>query len=747
MIHFNEKSKTFYLGNNEISYIFKIMQNGQLEHLYFGKKVDSQVDVEHLRRERACIGAPDTFENNLDFSLDVLRQEYPAYGAGDYREPAYQLRMGDGSRITDFVYKSHRIYKGKEKLPGLPCTFGEEGAVSTLEITLEDAKIGCKLLLNYHVFENLNVIARSACFQNDGAETLHLERALSMSIDLFDADYDMLQLDGAWGRERHVHTRSLQYGKQSISSARGASSAFHNPFFALKTPHTTEKEGEVYGFALIYSGNFLAQAEVDHYDVTRVSLGINPFEFEWKLETGESFHTPEAVMVYADEGLNGMSRTFHSLFRNHLMKSEWGKKVRPILINNWEATYFDFTEEKILSLAAQAKQLGIELFVLDDGWFGKRNDDTSSLGDWEVNPAKLPGGIDALATKITAMGLLFGLWFEPEMVNEISELYKLHPEWAVCVPGRKRTLGRNQMVLDYANPAVVEHIYEKMAAILDCGKISYVKWDMNRYITEAYSAALPADRQKEFFHRYILGVYALYEKLTTRFPHILFESCASGGGRFDPGLLYYAPQGWTSDDTDAVERLKIQYGTSMLYPIASMGSHVSAVPNHQVGRTTSLKTRADTAYFGTFGYELDITSITDEEKEEMKAQIAYFKKNREVFQLGEFYRLQNEDDQRVAWMCVAEDGKKAIVAAYKVLATPNPKLRKIKLQGLNPNKQYLCEETGQTYYGDELMHFGLICETEFTGYMTAPDYQGVHHAGTDMGDFTSQLYTFTEVEE
>ena len=747
MIRYNDHAKTFYLGNNDISYIMKIMQNGQLEHLYFGKKVDIQVDAEHLRRDRACIGAPDTFENNLDFSLDVLRQEYPAYGAGDYREPAYQLRMKDGSRITDFQYKSHRIYPGKEKLAGLPCTFGTEDTVTTLEIVLEDTKIGCTLLLKYHVFENLPVITRSACFQNAGKDTLWLERALSLSMDLFDADYDMLQLDGAWGRERHVHTRALQYGKQSISSARGASSAFHNPFFALKQPHATEDEGEVYGFSLIYSGNFIAQAEVDHYDVTRVSLGINPFEFEWKLESGESFQTPEAIMVYSSQGLNSMSQSFHKLFRNHLMKSEWGKKVRPILINNWEATYFDFTEEKIISLAAQAKQLGIELFVLDDGWFGSRNDDTSSLGDWDVNRAKLPNGLDSLAAKITDMGLMFGLWFEPEMVNEISNLYQAHPEWAVCVPGRRKTLGRNQMVLDFSNPEAVEYIYRKMASILDCGKISYVKWDMNRYITEAYSSALPADRQKEFFHRYILGVYALYEKLTQRFPHILFESCASGGGRFDPGLLYYAPPGWTSDDTDAVERLKIQYGTSMLYPIASMGSHVSAVPNHQLGRTTSLKMRADTAYFGTFGYELDITSISEAEKEEMKAQIAYFKKNREVLQFGSFYRLQNEDDQRVAWMCVSEDKQRAVVAAYKVLAKPNPKLRKIRLKGLEPGKKYLCEETGQSFYGDELMHFGLICETEFTGYMTAPDYQGVHHAGTDMGDFTSQIYTFTALND
>ena len=747
MIRYNDNQKSFYLGNDKISYIMKIMLNGQLEHLYYGKKIDENVDVEHLRRDRSCIGAQDTFENNLDFSLDVYRQEYPAYGTGDYREPAYQFRMKDGSRITDFVYKSHEIYKGKNKPEGLPGTFGEDNEVSTLEITLEDEKIGCQLILKYHVFENLSAIVRSTCFKNLGEEELFLERALSVSMDLFDSDYEMLQLDGAWGRERHAHTRPLQYGKQSVSSSRGASSPYHNPFFALKNPNATEHEGEVYAFSLIYSGNFLAQAEVDHYNVTRVSLGINPFEFEWKLGKGESFQTPEAVMVYSSQGLNSMSQTFHALFRNHLMKSEWSKKVRPILINNWEATYFDFTEEKILSLAEQAKKLGIELFVLDDGWFGERNDDTSSLGDWDVNLKKLPNGIDSLAGKICDMGLMFGLWFEPEMVNEISKLYKMHPDWAVGVPGRKRTLGRNQLVLDFSNNEVVDYIYEKMANILDCGKISYVKWDMNRFITEAFSQTLPADRQKEFFHRNILGVYRLYEKLTQRFPHILFESCASGGGRFDAGLMYYAPQTWTSDDTDAVERLKIQYGTSMVYPIASMGSHVSAVPNHQLTRTTSLKTRAHTAYFGTFGYELDITSISDEEKQEMKEQIAYFKKNRDVFQFGSFYRLQNDDNQRVAWMCISEDKKRVVAAAYKVLATPNPKLRKIRLRGLNPDWKYLCEETGQTFYGDELMNFGLICETEFTGYMTAPDYKGVSHPGTDIGDFTSQLYTFKAIEE
>lgn len=742
MIVYNEKQKYFNLSNKYISYIMNIMDNGQIGHLYYGNKISENISVSHMFRQRGCILAPCTYRNNLDFSLELMRQEYPAYGTGDYREPAYQLRMKDGSRITNFIYKTHKIYSGKKKLEGLPATFGDEKDVTTLDIILEDSLINCQVILSYSIFEDLPVIVRSANFINMGDNDLYLERALSMSIDFFDSEYDMVQLDGAWSRERHVHIRKLEKGKQSISSSRGASSASHNPFFALKRKNTTETTGEIYGFTLIYSGNFIAQSEVDDYDVTRAMIGINPFEFEWKLKKNESFQTPEAVIVYSNSGMNGMSQTFHSLFKNHLIRSKWANKVRPILINNWEATYFDFTEESILKIAEKAKSLGIELFVLDDGWFGERNNDSTSLGDWDVNYKKLPNGIDGLATKINDLDMMFGLWFEPEMVNEISSLYEKHPEWAVSVPNRNMTYGRNQFVLDFSNDEVVEYIYNKMADILNCGKISYIKWDMNRNITEAYSKILPNNRQKEFFHRYILGVYKLYEKLTTAFPDILFESCASGGGRFDAGMLYYAPQAWTSDDTDAVERLKIQYGTSMLYPISSMGSHVSAVPNHQVSRETSLKMRGDVAYFGTFGYELDVTKMSDEEISEVKKQIEYFKNYREVIQLGDFYRLQNGENGRFAWMCISKDKSTAVVAFYKVLAQPNPSLKKICLEGLIPYGEYYCEETKETYFGDELMNFGLICETEFTGLIQEDSYKGVYHSGTDKGDFTSFVYTF-----
>lgn len=745
MILYNEKQKSFHLCNSHISYIMYIMENGQMGHLYFGKRIHENTDISHLFAHRGCILAPCAFKNNLDFSLELMRQEYPAYGTGDYRDPSYQFAMPDGSRITDFQYKYHEIHAGKKKLQGLPCTFADEQDVTTLEITLEDSLTECQMVLNYHIFEKLPVITRSVRFVNKGALELSLERAMSVSVDFFDSDYEMVQLDGAWSRERHVHAHQLVNGKQNISSSRGASSASHNPFFALKRSNTTETIGEVYGFALIYSSNFLAQAEVDDYGVTRAMLGINPFDFSWKLEPDEQFQTPEAVMVYGDAGLNSMSQVFHRFFRQHLMKSGWSNKSRPILINNWEATYFDFTENRILQIAQKAKNLGIELFVLDDGWFGERNNDSSSLGDWDVNYKKLPNGIEGLAKKINDLDMMFGLWFEPEMVNEESNLYRKHPEWVVRTPERKPSYGRNQFVLDFSNEQVVDFLYNKMEAILRCGRISYVKWDMNRNITEAYSPTLPTDRQKEFYHRYILGVYALYERLTQAFPEVLFESCASGGGRFDAGMLYYAPQAWTSDDTDAVERLHIQYGTSMVYPVVSMGSHVSAVPNHQVARSTSLKMRADTAYFGTFGYELDLTKLSEEDQREVRQQIAFFKEYREVIQLGDFYRLQDNEQGRIAWMSVTADQSNAVVGIYKILAQPNPGLKKIRLAGLLPNAQYYCSQTGQTYWGDELMRFGLLCETEFTGLLQSEQYQGIYHSGTDKGDFTSNIYTLQRI--
>ncbi len=737
MINFNGKN-TFHLHNNKISYILQIMQNNQLGQLYFGKKLRHNDNFDHMFVQRSAVLAPCTFEGNLNFSLELLKQEYPSYGTGDYREPAYQLELLNGSRITSFLYKSHRIYNGKPHINDLPQTHGDENNVQTLEITLHDDLINAQIVLNYHIFDDMSCIVRSANFINNGDGSIKINRAMSCSLDLPDCDFEMLTLDGAWSRERHITTRKLAKGVQSVASTRGASSAMHNPFLALKRPTTDEQNGEVYGFSLIYSGNFLAQAEVDCYDVTRVIMGINPFEFEWTLKSGENFHTPEAVMVYSDSGLNAMSQTFHNLFRNNLINKRYLNKTRPVLINNWEATYFDFTHESIVKIATKAKELGVELFVLDDGWFGKRDNDSTSLGDWTEYLEKLPYGIEGLSKDIRALGLQFGLWFEPEMVNEISDLYKTHPNFVIKTPDRAMSYGRNQFVLDFSRDDVVEHIFNAMCKILDKANLSYIKWDMNRNITEAYSLALEPNRQKEFFHRYILGVYKLYEMLTSKYPDILFESCASGGARFDAGMLYYAPQAWCSDDTDAIERLHIQYGTSMVYPISSIGSHIAAIPNHQVMRKTSLKTRADVAYFGTFGYELDFNKITDDEKQAVKQQIIFFKKYRDIIHSGDFYRLQSGN--YYSWAIVSKDKKTAILGYYKILAVPNTSLKKVKLSGLCDDFIYTCN--GKTYYGDELMNYGFNVETEFTGLLQGEDFKGEYTPGTDKGDFTSQVYVF-----
>lgn len=727
-IFYSNESKEFHLQGKNVSYILNILRNSQLGHLYYGKKLRHRDSFNHLYREEYRDNGTNVFEGDQTFSLDTLKQEFPAYGTTDFREPAYQILQENGSRITNFEYQEHKIYKGKPSLEGLPATYVEdENEATTLEITLYDEVIDAELVLLYTVYEDLNVITRSAKFHNNGKEKLNLTRALSANVDFFDNDFEMVHLSGSWSRERHVKTRKLEQGIQSISSARGTSSAHQNPFIAVKRPDANEYQGEVYGFSLVYSGNFLAQVEVDHYDVTRVQMGINPFDFNWLLESGGTFQTPEAVMVYSDEGLNGMSQTYHKLYRTRLAKGTWRDKPRPILTNNWEGTYFDFDEDKILSLAKDSKKLGIELFVLDDGWFGKRDDDTTSLGDWFVDTRKLPNGITGLANKVTELGLEFGLWFEPEMISKVSELYEKHPDWLIQVPNRRLSHGRNQFILDFSKKEVVDYIYEMMAKTLHDAPISYVKWDMNRYMTEIGSNQLPAERQSEVAHRYILGVYDLYERLTTEFPEILFESCASGGSRFDPGMLYYAPQAWTSDDTDAIERLKIQYGTSFVYPLSSIGAHVSAIPNHQVGRMTSLDTRGNVAYFGDFGYELDVTTMTEDEKEIVKAQVAFYKENRELIQKGTFYRMQSPFEGNVtSWMVVSDDQSEAFVGRYQVLGVPNPGHSRLLLAGLKEDYEYEVEGIEGTYYGDELMHAGI-------------------HLNPAFGDYTSQVFKLRKI--
>lgn len=715
-IFFNGNSKEFHLQNSKISYIIKILKNNQLGQIYYGKRINHRNSFEHLFKIKRRVLTSCLYEGDLEYSLELIKQEYPSYGTSDYREPAFQVKQRNGSKVTDFQYKFHNIYEGKPKLEGLPAVYVEDNKeAETLEVVLEDKLINSQLILYYTIFEDCPVITRSAKFINNGPEDLTLLRAMSMCCDLPDSNFEMLQLSGAWARERYIKTRKLETGIQSISSTRGSSSANHNPFIALKRPETNEYLGEVYGFSLVYSGNFLAQVEVDYDNVSRVTMGINPFDFSWALKTGESFQTPEVVMVYSDKGLNDMSQTYHRLYRNRLARGKWRNERRPVLINSWEATYFNFDEEKIVNTAKASYELGIELFVLDDGWFGKRDDDTTSLGDWYPDKRKLPDGIKGVAEKINSFGMKFGLWFEPEMISKESELYKSHPDWVIKTKGRRQCHGRNQYVLDFSNKEVVDYIYEVMSKMLRDAPISYVKWDCNRNLSEIYSRAYPPERQGEIAHRYILGVYSLYERLIDEFPYILFESCASGGGRFDPGMLYYAPQAWTSDDTDAVERLKIQYGSSMVYPLSSMGSHVAASPNHQVGRTVPMHTRANVAYFGTFGYEIDLNTLTEKEKLEVKKDIKFYKQYSKLINDGFFYRLRSPfegDGNIVSWMVVSDDKKEALLAIYNILSKPNDGYYRILLKGLNPQFKYSIFGCDDIFFGDELMNVGFIFDQD-----------------------------------
>ena len=735
-ILYYENTKTFHLCNKEISYIMSVLPNGHMGQLYFGKRVAEREDYSYLYETASRPMTSYVFEGDRSLSLEHVRQEYGVYGTTDFRRPAIEVLQSNGSRICDFQYQGHKIRKGKPKLAGLPATYTEsDEEAETLCVVLKDSLTGVKVELLYTIFAKGGILTRSAQVTNQGAEAVHLTTAMSLCMDLPDCDYEWLQFSGAWARERHLKVRKLEQGIQAVDSRRGNSSHEHNPFIVLKRPETCESQGEAIGFSLIYSGNFLAQAEVDTHDMTRVLMGIHPMGFDWKLEAEESFQTPEAVMVYSERGLNGMSQTFHRLYQKRLARGYWRDRVRPILNNNWEATYFDFTEDRLVEIAGKAKECGVELFVLDDGWFGERNNDHAGLGDWVANPRRLSKGITGLAERIEELGMKFGLWFEPEMVNKDSDLYRKHPDWILSTPGRNASQGRNQYVLDFSRKEVVDCIYEMMAKILGEAKVSYIKWDMNRSITECYSAALPPERQGEVFHRYILGVYNLYERLNMNFPQVLFESCASGGGRFDPGILYYAPQGWASDDSDAVERLKIQYGTSFCYPISSIGSHVSVTPNHQVFRNTPLHTRANVAYFGTFGYEMDLNKLTEEEQEMVKAQITFMKEHRRLLQFGTFYRLKSPFEGNITcWMVISEDQTEAIVGWYRTLSHVNMPYTRVKLQGLNPEFCYENQETGKKYFGDELMYIGLVTSDGMCGQ--------VEENTGEYGDFDSRLYVF-----
>ncbi len=713
-IIFDSEKRVFKLDTPSSSYALEISPAGYLLHLYYGAFVpDTDLDYLRTRLRNASFSAAVAEHEEKGLSLDTAPLEYPTNGISDFRVSALQIRGANGNAATDIRYKSHRIYAGKPALEGLPATYANsDDEADTLEITCEDSLTGAEIVLVYTSFNKLDAIARSVKVTNKGENPFDLERVFSAAVDFNGFDFELLSLQGRWAKERTLVKRHLEHGLQGIQSKRGSSSHNNNPFIAIARDGCTEESGEVYGFSLVYSSNFKAEVEVDCMDSTRVIMGINPSDFKWRLDPGETFTAPEVVMVYSDGGVGRMSRTFHKLYRYNLCRGEWKTKKRPIIVNNWEGTYFNFDDDKLVAIAKDAADLGIEMLVMDDGWFGVRNNDNCSLGDWVVNESKLKGGLKSLVDRVNALGLKFGIWFEPEMISPDSDLYRAHPDWCLHVDGRERSIGRQQYVLDMSRKDVRDNIFDQMYAVLSSANIEYVKWDFNRNLTEVGSSLLPPERQGEVAHRYMLGVYELLERLLKAFPHLLLEGCSGGGGRFDAGMLYYSPQIWTSDDTDALERLEIQYGTSIVYPTSAMSAHVSASPNHQTGRASSFKTRGDVAMAGAFGYELDLTKLTDEERELVKKQVADYHRYYDVIQNGDYYRLINPTENvgkitsAAAWESVSAD-KREVLMTYVVMRTHVSVSRYIRLRGLDPKLTYVDTATGRRYSGALLMNAGL----------------------------------------
>ena len=711
----------FHLRAGDASYVFSVF-HGFLLHLYCGPAV-AEDDLEYLL---VRVGHDSVVPRPADtpegwFSLDIAPQEFPVYGTGDYRPSALMLRHGEGGAVqpgsaaVSLRYVSHEIVPGKPAVDSQPAVYADEDKADTLTVTARDPASGLTVRLYYTAMRALPAFIRRAAVVNTSPAWVTLERICSLSLD-FTAPpepAELLHLWGTWGRERHAERAPLAHGSVSVSSRRGASSHHHNPFAALVSADTTETSGPAVGLSLVYAGNFEILADTDPFGSVRFMAGIEPTDFAWRLDPGESFVTPEAVLSVSGEGLGKMSRTFHRLYREHLCRGEWRDRLRPIPVNNWEATYFDFDSDKLAAIAKDAADCGIEMLVMDDGWFGCRNDDRSSLGDWFVNEEKLPGGLGPLVARVKALGLKFGIWFEPEMISPRSKLFEAHPDWALHTEGRPLSVARNQYVLDMSRADVRDWLFDTLASVLSSAPIDYVKWDFNRNLTEAASLSIPPERQGEIMHRYVLGLYDLLERITGAFPHILFEGCSSGGGRYDPAMLYYAPQFWTSDDTDAMERLDIQLGTSFVYPPSSMSCHVSASPNHQTGRQTPFVTRGHVAMGGAFGYELDLTKLTEEEKALIRKQVGDYHRYGALISRGDFYRLILPSDtvngktgSCAAWMTVSEDRSEALVTFVVIRASIHP-VYFLRLEGLDPDGIYEDEATGARYGGSTLMHAGL----------------------------------------
>lgn len=719
-IIFENDTKTFTLNTSKTTYQMQVDRFGFLLHLYYGKRVCGCMDYLLTHYDRGFSGNPYDAGSDRTYSLDVLPQEFPCLGNGDFRAPALVVKNGNGTYSCDLRYEEHRILKGKYKLRGLPAVYAGEDEAQTLEIVLKDHAAGVQVTLLYGVLPEQDIITRSAVIKNEGNK-IYLEKVQTACLDFVSGDYDLLTFYGRYAMERNWQRSPVVHGSQLIGSRRGSSSHQYNPMMILAGKETTEHHGGCYAMSFVYSGGFQGEAERDQFNQTRVLLGLAEEQFSYPLETGKEFYAPEVIMSYSSTGLNYLSQNLHTCIREHVCRGTYKDAVRPVLLNSWEAAYFDFTGDTICELAAQAADVGIELLVMDDGWFGNRNDDNSSLGDWQVNEKKLGCTLGELIQKVNALGLKFGIWIEPEMVSEDSGLYREHPDWAFCIPGRKPNRSRNQLVLDFSRKEVVDAVYGQICSVLDQGNIEYIKWDMNRSLADIYSAT--AQDQGMVLYDYVLGLYDFLERLAIRYPEILIEGCSGGGGRFDAGMLYYTPQIWCSDNTDAVDRVRIQYGTSFGYPVSAVGSHVSAVPNHQTGRNVSMKTRAVTAMTGTFGYELNLGKLTEEEKQEVREQINQYHKYAELIQKGRYYRLTNPFvDEAGAWEVVSEDGKEALLNVVMLEKHGNMTVKYVQLCGLDENALYKEEAGGKVYSGSALMEAGIPLPVEMGEYLAYQYY-------------------------
>ena len=713
----DEKTGLFQLITDNTEYQMKADKYGVLKHLWYGEKTGC--DMEYLQSYPDVGFSGNIYDagNDRTYSLDTLPLEYACDGVGDYRVTGAAAVHSDGSCALDLRYKSYRISKGKYSIKGLPAVYADVSESETLEIILKDKYSDIEVTLRYGVLPELDIITRCVSVANNGTQPVILTKAASLCLDIPHGEWEWVHFHGRHAMERLTERMPLCHGIQESSSTRGTSSHHQNPTVLLCSPDCTETSGSCIGAALMYSGSFQTKIQLDQMEQVRLVMGINPELFRWELKPSEVFDTPEVIMSYSSNGMEKLSHNFHKVIREHVCRGKYKLAERPVLINNWEATYFDFNEEKILKIAEQAASLGVDMLVLDDGWFGKRDDDCSGLGDWFVSEEKLNGGLGKLAEKIKSLGMKFGLWFEPEMVSEDSDLYRSHPDWAIKIPSRNPVRSRYQLVLDMINPEVRDYLFGAISDILKNADISYIKWDMNRSICDWYTPCLSAENQGEMPHRYVLGLYELLERLTTAFPDVLFEGCSGGGGRFDAGMLYYCPQIWCSDDTDAFERTKIQYGTSFFYPVSAIGSHVSAVPNHQTGRITPIETRAVTAMAGSFGYELDLNTLSHDEKQEVKEQIVRFKKDGPLIHNGLYYRLSDSlNDKYAMWGFVSEDKKEVLVHGVIFRTEPNRTQYLVKLRGLLPDTNYRLAENGEVYKGSALMNGGILLPKSWGDY-------------------------------